>query len=107
MRIGDMGSHHRRCGHCGHGRGRGHGRGHGCGGHGGRGGRGGRGGHVVVGVVVSWWWLSCHGRGRGCGCGLWSWAGMWEVVVEVEVVDRRVAWTWFGLHVTNRQYIFT
>ena len=29
------------------------------------------------------------------------------VVVEVEVVDRRVAWTWFGLHMTNRQYIFT
>ena len=25
-------------------------------------------------------------------------------VVEVEVVDRRVAWTWFSLHVTNRQY---
>ena len=79
---------------------------------------GGDGCMVVVVVVASWWaWLQCrtsvlvvvaswwawlwHGCGGG-GCiiiivviALWWWWWWWLRLI------RCVAWTWFGLHMTN------
>ena len=108
------------CGCRGHGRGwgceRGGGHGHGCR----QCWRGGHGGYIMVGVLVTWWlqWLHCG----GCGCEVvvvmvialscWSlhhgWGrGWWWWWLRLRLVDRHVAWTWFSLHVTDRQYIFT